>query len=121
MSLLVDVEIESMDTAVKQCTQALIDCGATGCFIAPVSRSTVSTPVITATAARNIPTTAVKNTAASDPSGPQYRYSTPIEDPAIILKVFNRALDVPVSITQWELLSISPEAQKQYKELTTTQ
>jgi hypothetical protein len=29
----VDVEIESTDTAVKQCTQALIDCGATGCFI----------------------------------------------------------------------------------------
>jgi hypothetical protein len=33
MSLVVDVEIESMDTAVKRCTQALIDCGATGCFI----------------------------------------------------------------------------------------
>jgi hypothetical protein len=33
MSLVVDVEIESMDTAVKQCTQALIDCSATGCFI----------------------------------------------------------------------------------------
>jgi predicted aspartyl protease len=33
MSLAVDVEIESMDTAVKQHTQALIDCGATGCFI----------------------------------------------------------------------------------------
>jgi predicted aspartyl protease len=33
MSLTVDVEIESMDTTVKRCTQALIDCGATGCFI----------------------------------------------------------------------------------------
>jgi hypothetical protein len=33
MSLAVDVEIESMDTVVKQCTQALIDCDATGCFI----------------------------------------------------------------------------------------
>jgi hypothetical protein len=33
MSLVVDIEIESMDTAVRQCTQALIDCGATGCFI----------------------------------------------------------------------------------------
>jgi hypothetical protein len=33
MSLVVDVEIESTDTAVKQCTQAFIDCGATGCFI----------------------------------------------------------------------------------------
>jgi predicted aspartyl protease len=33
MSLAVDVEIESMDTTVKRRTQALIDCGATGCFI----------------------------------------------------------------------------------------
>jgi predicted aspartyl protease len=33
MSLAVEVEIESMDTAVKWRTQALIDCGATGCFI----------------------------------------------------------------------------------------
>jgi hypothetical protein len=33
MSLLVNVEIESTDTVVKQYTQALIDCGATGCFI----------------------------------------------------------------------------------------
>jgi hypothetical protein len=33
MSLAVDVEIELTDTAVKRCTQALIDCGTTGCFI----------------------------------------------------------------------------------------
>jgi hypothetical protein len=33
MSLAVEVEIESTDTAVKRRTQALIDCGATGCFI----------------------------------------------------------------------------------------
>jgi hypothetical protein len=33
MSLAVDVEIESTDTAVRRCTQALIDYGATGCFI----------------------------------------------------------------------------------------
>jgi hypothetical protein len=33
MSLAVDVEIESTDTAVKRRTQALIDCGATRCFI----------------------------------------------------------------------------------------
>jgi hypothetical protein len=33
MSLMVDVEIELTDTAVKWCTQALINCGATGCFI----------------------------------------------------------------------------------------
>jgi hypothetical protein len=33
MSLALEVEIESTDTMVKRCTQALIDCGATGCFI----------------------------------------------------------------------------------------
>jgi hypothetical protein len=33
MSLVVEVEIESTDTAVRQCTQALIDCDATGFFI----------------------------------------------------------------------------------------
>jgi hypothetical protein len=33
MSLTVEVEIESTDTMVKRCTQALIDYGATGCFI----------------------------------------------------------------------------------------
>jgi hypothetical protein len=33
MSLTVEVEIESTDTAVKRCTQALIDCSAMGCFI----------------------------------------------------------------------------------------
>jgi hypothetical protein len=33
MSLAVDVEIELMDMAVRRCTQALIDCSTTGCFI----------------------------------------------------------------------------------------
>jgi hypothetical protein len=66
---------------------------------APVSRITVSTPVIT-TSARNIPTTTIKNTTASDTSGPQYCYSTPIKDPAVTLKVVNCALNVPISITQ---------------------
>jgi hypothetical protein len=33
MSLMVDVEIKSTDTAVKRCTQALIDCSTMGRFI----------------------------------------------------------------------------------------
>jgi hypothetical protein len=84
---------------------------------APVSHITISTPVIT-TSAKNLITTTAKNTATSNTSALQYHYSTPIEDPAVILKVVNSTLDIPVS-TQRELLSISPEAQKQYKELTT--
>jgi hypothetical protein len=86
---------------------------------APVSHITISTPIITASANRNITTAAIKNITTSNTSGPQYRYSTPVKDPAVVLKVVNHALDVPASITQRELLSISPEARKQYKELTT--
>jgi hypothetical protein len=33
MSLAINVKIESTDTAVKRCTQALIDCSETGYFI----------------------------------------------------------------------------------------
>jgi hypothetical protein len=33
MSLAIDVEIKSTYIAVRRCTQALINCGATGCFI----------------------------------------------------------------------------------------
>jgi hypothetical protein len=33
MSLAVGVEIESTDMAVRRCMQALINCGAMGCFI----------------------------------------------------------------------------------------
>jgi hypothetical protein len=33
MSLVIDVKIESTDMAVRRCTQALINYGATGCFI----------------------------------------------------------------------------------------
>jgi hypothetical protein len=79
-----------------------------------------TTPSRTTVAAPSITFPIIKNTATSDTSGPQYRYTTPIEDPAIVRKVVNHALDIPVSITQRELLSISPEARKQYKELTTT-
>jgi hypothetical protein len=76
-------------------------------------RTTVTAPAITSPIVKN-------TTTSSDASGPQYRYSTPVEDPAIVRKVVNRALDIPISITLQELLSISPEAWGQYKELTTT-
>jgi hypothetical protein len=80
-----------------------------------------ATPSRTMIAAPAVTLPNVKNTTASDTSGPQYQYITPVEDPAIVRKAVNCALDIPVSITQRELLSISPEAQRQYKELTMTQ
>jgi hypothetical protein len=59
ISLVVDMEIESTDTVVKRCTEALIDCGATGCFIdiewaklnnIPICPLTKPIPVYNATA-----------------------------------------------------------------------
>jgi hypothetical protein len=84
------------------------------------SAASPTTPLRTNVTAPAITSLTVKNTTASNTSGPQYCYSTPVEDPAIAHKVVNRTLNVPVSITQCELLSISAEACKQYKELTTT-
>ena len=53
-------------------------------------------------------------------SGPQYKYSTPIEDPKIAKGVIERALDAKIELSQRELLALSPEVRKQIKELTTT-
>jgi hypothetical protein len=55
------------------------------------------------------------------PLTPPVPNTTPIEDPTIVLKVVNHTLNIPISITQKEILSISPEAWQQYKELTMTQ
>jgi hypothetical protein len=51
---------------------------------------------------------------------PAYRTYPPIHDADIATSIFNRSLDVPVTITQRELLSISPEVRSQYREATTT-
>ncbi|KAF5348858.1 hypothetical protein D9756_009753 [Leucocoprinus leucothites] len=42
----------------------------------------------------------------------QTRYHTPVEDPAIIQRVVERALDTTVMLTQRELLAVSPEVRK---------
>jgi hypothetical protein len=51
---------------------------------APASRTTISAPVTT--------TSAIESIATSNTSGPQYCYSTPVENPTVILKVVNHAL-----------------------------
>ncbi|KAF9537747.1 hypothetical protein CPC08DRAFT_651632, partial [Agrocybe pediades] len=53
-------------------------------------------------------------------SAPQYKYSTPIEDAKLINNVLNRALDVPITLTNRELLALAPDVRKQVKELITT-
>ncbi len=53
-------------------------------------------------------------------TGPQYKFSTPIEDPEIAKAVLKRSLDAQFTISQRELLSLSLDVRKQYKELVST-
>jgi hypothetical protein len=56
----------------------------------------------------------------SDALAPQYKTLPPVHDPAIAVNVYKRAMDAPVTITQRELLSLSPEVRAQVREITTT-
>lgn len=51
---------------------------------------------------------------------PQFRYITPIENPDLIKKVAQSTLDVPITLSSRELLSISPDVRKYIKEQITT-
>jgi len=57
------------------------------------------------------------------PSGapaPQFRYHTPIEDPATISKVANQALNGSITLPIRDLLSISPDVRRHIKEQIVT-
>ncbi|KAF7763893.1 hypothetical protein Agabi119p4_8430 [Agaricus bisporus var. burnettii] len=60
------------------------------------------------------------NSQSASSSQPQYRYSTPIEDPAITQNVIQRSLDTPFPITLRELYSTSPDVRKLIKDQITT-
>jgi hypothetical protein len=51
---------------------------------------------------------------------PQFKYSTPIEDEAIVKKVAQQALDTQVTLTAREILSIAPDVRKHIKDQITT-
>ena len=51
---------------------------------------------------------------------PQFRYQAPIEDRRIAPSVIDKVLDVPITITNRELLALAPDIRRQIKELTTT-
>jgi hypothetical protein len=53
-------------------------------------------------------------------AAPAYKTLPPVHDPAIATAVFKRAMDTSFTITQEELLSISPEVRSQVRECTTT-
>ena len=51
---------------------------------------------------------------------PAYRTLPPIHNPLIAETVFKRSMETPITITQRELLSLSPEVRSQVRESTTT-
>src|SRR5271155_3796504 len=51
---------------------------------------------------------------------PAYKTLPPVHNPTIAANAYKRSMDAPITITQRELLSISPEVRSQYKDSTTT-
>jgi hypothetical protein len=51
---------------------------------------------------------------------PAYKTLPPVHDPAIAANVYKRSMDIPITITYRELLSMSPEVRAQYRDSTTT-
>lgn len=51
---------------------------------------------------------------------PQFRYVTPIEDPALVKKLVQQSLDTPITISTRELLSVAPDVRRQIKDQLVT-
>src|SRR5271163_5115927 len=51
---------------------------------------------------------------------PVYKTLPPIHDSTIAANVYKRSMDAPITLTQRELLSLSPEVRSQVREATTT-
>ena len=62
----------------------------------------------------------VKAPAVTRKQEPAYKTLPPIHDPSIATEVYNRSMDAPITITQRELLSLSPEVRSQVRDITTT-
>lgn len=51
---------------------------------------------------------------------PQFRYVTPIEDPALVKKLVQQSLDTSITISTRELLSVAPDVRRQIKDQLVT-
>jgi gag-polyprotein putative aspartyl protease len=51
---------------------------------------------------------------------PQFRYVTPIEDPAIVKRLVQQSLDSSITISTRELLSVAPDVRRQVKDQLVT-
>ncbi|KIM85117.1 hypothetical protein PILCRDRAFT_5484 [Piloderma croceum F 1598] len=61
---------------------------------------------------------ALPKPAAQKKAEPAYRTLPPIYDGKIVADVYDRAMEAPITLTQRELLSLSPEVQSQVREAT---
>jgi hypothetical protein len=62
----------------------------------------------------------VTQAAAVKKNEPAYKTLPPVHDPAIAVDVYKRSMEAPITITQRELLSLSPEVRSQVRDVTTT-
>jgi hypothetical protein len=93
----------------------------------PVSQSTSASehPYQRAKDAAYIPPTMrnigapVKSTPVNKRGDPAYKTLPPVHDPQIAIEVYKRSMEAPITITQRELLSISPEVRSQVRDVTT--
>jgi hypothetical protein len=69
-------------------------------------------------ASRNV--AAIDKVPASKAVAPAYRTLPPIHDPTIALDVYKRAMESPITITQRELYSLSPEVRAKVRDDNTT-
>ena len=49
----------------------------------------------------------------------QYRFQSALENPAVTQRVLDKALDIPITLSQRELLAVSPDLRRKIKDLTT--
>lgn len=62
----------------------------------------------------------IKSIVAAKKNEPAYKTLPPVHDPAVATEVYKRSMDTPITITQRELLSLSPEVRSQVRDITTT-
>jgi len=62
----------------------------------------------------------IKAPAVSKRTEAAYKTLPPVHDPSIATAVYKRSMETPITITQRELLSLSPEVRSQVRDVTTT-
>ncbi|KAJ3564556.1 hypothetical protein NP233_g8219 [Leucocoprinus birnbaumii] len=94
--------------------------GVTTRSTAKASNAHHSIPSATPTQRPTNPVPAPNPIANPSSTNPQFRFKTPIEDPAIVQRVVEKGMEGTVTLTQRELLAIAPDVRKIVKDQLTT-